>query len=219
MNSNRSNWDSHWGEESQSQYWQEPTSEIIGLKDSLDRREIRDILDLGSGIGRHAILFAESGFNVTAVDDSQNALDTLREKASEKQVTITCIKDSYTEEIFSENSFDLVIAYNVLYHGYREGFDRSIRLVYRYLRPEGLFFFTCPTRRDDKYNNGEKMAENTYKSPNSVHPGDIHYFADEDDIARFLRDFAGYTVDKEEHYWDNEGVRQFSSSWHVLANK
>ena len=191
MSNNRSSWDSRWGEESQRKYWQEPADEIIGLKNSLDRQRIRDVLDLGCGIGRHSILFAESGFNVTAVDDSENALDILREKASEKQVNITCIKGSYTEDIFPENSFDLVIAYNVLYHGYREGFERSIRLVYRYLRPEGLFFFTCPTRQDAKYGNGEEMGNNTYKPLNSVHPGDIHYFADEGDIACFLRDFTG----------------------------
>lgn len=219
MNNSRSNWDSHWGEESLRRYWQEPAGEIIRLRDSLDRQTIRDVLDLGCGIGRHAILFAESGFTVTAVDDSQNALDILREKASERQVTITCIKGSYTEDIISDNSFDFVIAYNVLYHGYKEDFDRSIQIVYRYLRPGGVFFFTCPTRQDDKYGNGEKVAENTYKSLNSVHPGDIHYFADEDDIAYFLREFPGYAVDREEHNWNNEGTRQFSSSWHILANK
>ena len=219
MNSNRSNWDSHWGEESQRSFWQEPDDEIVRLKDSLDRQRIRDVLDLGCGIGRHAILFAESGFNVTAVDDSQNALDILRKKASENRVNITCIKGSYIEDKFPENSFDLIIAYNVLYHGYKEEFKKSLQLVYRYLRPGGLFFFTCPTHQDAKYENGEKMGENTYKPLNSVHPGDIHYFADEGDIAYFLRDFAEYTVDREEHYWDNNGIRQFSSSWRILANK
>ena len=219
MSDNRSNWNSHWKEESQRNYWQVPAAEIIRLRDSLDKQKIQDVLDLGCGIGRHAILFAESGFNVTAVDDSPKALDILRGKASEKQLTITCIEDSYTEDIFAENSFDLVIAYNVLYHGNREGFDRSVQLVYRYLKPEGLFFFTCPTRHDAKYGNGEEIAEHTYKPLNSVHPGDIHYFADEDDIACFLGDFTGYTIDREEHYWDNSGVRQFSSSWHILAKK
>ena len=180
---------------------------------------MQDVLDLGCGIGRHAILFAESGFMVTAVDDSQQALDILRNEASERRVTITGIKSSYTEENFPENSFDLVIAYNVLYHGYREDMDRSIQLVYRNLRPGGIFFFTCPTRQDDKYGNGEKVAENTYKSLNSVHPGDIHYFAGEADIACFTREFTGYKVDREEHYWNNESIRQFSSSWHILANK
>jgi tellurite methyltransferase len=219
VNNNRSNWDSHWGEKSRRRYWQEPADEIIRLRDSLDRQKMQDVLDLGCGIGRHAILFAEAGFVVTAVDDSQQALNILRKEASERQVTITCIKSSYTKDIFTENSFDLVIAYNVLYHGYRENMDRSIQLVYRYLRPGGKFFFTCPTRQDDKYRNGEKVAENTYKSLKSVHPGDIHYFTGEEDVAYFLREFPGYKVDREEHYWDNEGIRQFSSSWHILANK
>ena len=120
MNNNRSNWDSHWGEKSRRRYWQEPADEIIRLRDSLDRQKMQDVLDLGCGIGRHAILFAEAGFVVTAVDDSQQALNILRKEASERQVTITCIKSSYTKDIFTENSFDIVIAYNVFYHGYRD---------------------------------------------------------------------------------------------------
>ena len=219
MDSNRSSWDFYWGEESQRSYWQVPAVEIIELKDSLDRKKVRDVLDLGCGIGRHAILFAESGFNVTAVDNSQNALDILRGKASEKQLTITCIEGSYAEYIFPENAFDVVIAYNVLYHGYREGFDEIIQRIYRYLRSGGKFFFTCPTRQDGKYGNGEKVNENTYKPLNSIHPGDIHYFADENDLEYFLRDYTGYTVNNEEHYWDNSGICQFSSNWQILANK
>ncbi len=219
MTNSRSNWDSHWEQESQRDYWQEPAKEVIRLKDRLDSRKIHDVLDLGCGIGRHTILFAESGFNVTAVDDSQNALDILSRKASEKELHIDCIRGSFTEEIFPKDSFDLVMAYNVLYHGYRNDFNKGAGLVHKYLRPAGLFFFTCPTRRDAKYENGEKMAENTYRPLNSVHPGDIHYFADEGDIADFLRDFNSYSLDVEEHYWDNNGVMQFSSSWCVLADK
>lgn len=219
MSSNRSNWDSHWIEESRRKYWQKPADEIVRLRDGLDRETIHDVLDLGCGIGRHAILFAEAGFKVTAADDSQNALEILREKASGKRVNIFCIEASCTEDSFTESSFDLVLGYNVLYHGHRDDFDESVQLVYKYLRPEGFFFFTCPTRQDAKYGNGEKIAENTYKSFNSVHPGDIHYFADEDDIAYFLRSYTGFTLDCEEHYWDNRGIRQFSSSWHILAKK
>ena len=194
-----------------------PSQEIREVASQLPKAA--RVLDLGCGIGRHALLFAESGFNVTAVDESEKALDILREKASEKQVTITGINAYYTGEIFPEQSFDLIIAYNVLYHGYREAFHKSVGLIYTYLRAGGLFFFTCPTRQDAKYGNGKKVAENTYSSLNSVHPGDIHYFADENDIAIFLSDFTGYTVDREEHYWNNSGVSQFSSSWQILAKK
>ena len=34
---------------------------------------------------------------------------------------------------------------------------------------------------------------------NSVHSGDINYFAEEDDFAYFLQDFIEYTVDRSPH--------------------
>ncbi|MEE8414044.1 MAG: class I SAM-dependent methyltransferase, partial [Dehalococcoidales bacterium] len=178
-----SNWDSHWEEESKRSFWHEPDRAVIDLKNRLDRAKTPDVLDLGCGVGRHALLFAESGFNVTALDYSQEALNTLRQKALEKGVHIKIIKGSYSEDVFPEESFDLILAYNVLYHGYSQTFKNAICLIHKWLKSEGLFFFTCPSRRDDKYGNGEEVAKNTYKSLNSVHPGDIHYFASEADIA------------------------------------
>ena len=214
-----SNWDSHWVEESKRSFWHEPDRAVINLKNSLDKSEIRDVLDLGCGIGRHALLFAESGFNVTAVDYSQKALNILKQKAIEKNLHIKTIEDSYSEDLFPEESFDLILAYNVIYHGNRDAFKDAIRLVYKWLRPGGLFFFTCPTRRDDKYGNGEEVAPNTYRPLNSIHPGDIHYFTGEEDIADFLNDFNSFSQNVYEHYWDNKGNKQFSSHWQILANK
>lgn len=61
----------------------------INFKDSKDLR----ILDLGCGSGRDSLFFAQQGWNVTAVDISQNALDTLNTHALEsnlKNITTIC---------------------------------------------------------------------------------------------------------------------------------
>jgi tellurite methyltransferase len=214
-----SNWNSHWEEEAKTDFWQEPADEVRDLAINLDRSQIRDILDLGCGIGRHALLFAEFGFSVTAVDYSEKALAILRQKAAEKQIKVNTIRGSYSEDLFRGESFDLVLANNVLYHGYRESFKNAVHLVYKWLRPGGIFLFTCPTRQDAKYGSGEEMADHTFKPLNSVHPGDIHYFADENDVRDFLSEFTTFSQRVLEHYWDNKGARQFSSSRLVTARK
>jgi hypothetical protein len=71
-------------------------------------------------------------------------------------------------------------------------------LIHKWLKPAGLFFFTCPTRSDDKFGNGERIAPNVYKPLNSVHPGDIHYFAEEADILDFLTEFRDISKKVEE---------------------
>ncbi|MFC2038814.1 class I SAM-dependent methyltransferase [Chloroflexota bacterium] len=214
-----SNWESHWEEEAKRDYWREPDSAVIQLKNGLDRSVTRNVLDLGCGIGRHVFLFAEDGYKVTAVDSSPEALAILRRQLSEKDFPVEIIEGSFSEDLFSERSFDLILAYNVLYHGSRQTFKEAVGLVYRWLKPGGLFFFTCPTRRDAKYGNGEKVAENTWKSLNSVHPGDIHYFADENDIAEFLAGFSSFSENIDEHYWDDDGTEQFSSNRRILARR
>jgi len=214
-----SHWDSYWEEKSNRSYWLEPDRAVVELKNSLDKSGIKDVLDLGCGIGRHTLLFAEAGFKITAVDSSQNALNLLQRQVEEKGIPVKIINGNYSQDLFPGESFDFILAYNVLYHGYRETFTDAIHLVYRWLKPGGLFFFTCPTRRDDKYGNGEEVAEDTYKSLNSAHLGDVHYFAGEYDIADFLSEFSDFSKSVYEHYWDNKGTEQFSSHWLILAHK
>lgn len=217
MNQARS-WDSYWGSESGLDYWLEPDGAVVALAAKLDKSAVRDVLDLGCGIGRHTLLFAETGFNVTAVDISQTALANLQDRvAGDPRVRI--VTGTYSEDIFPARSFDLVLSWNVLYHGSRETFKRAVALTHRWLRPDGLLFFTCPSRRDGKYGSGEEVAANTYRPLNSMHPGDVHYFADRNDLSDFLSGFEEVSVETREHYWDNKGTEQFSSHWLVLARK
>jgi cyclopropane fatty-acyl-phospholipid synthase-like methyltransferase len=47
-----------------------------------------NVIDLACGTGRHSILFAEKGFNVTAVDLSENLLNVARKTAREQKLKI-----------------------------------------------------------------------------------------------------------------------------------
>lgn len=213
------NWNAYWGSEANRRYWLKPDSAVIDLLEKTDRSRVRDVLDLGCGVGRHALLFAKAGFAVTAVDSSSEALAVLRGQADKEEIRVKIIESNYSQDLFPQESFDFVLAYNVLYHGYRTDFQKAVSLIHRWLRPGGLFFFTCPTRQDDKCGSGKQVAPNTYRPLNSIHPGDIHYFSDEEDIGDFLREFRPISRGVNEHYWDNNGVQQFSSYWQVLAVK
>jgi tellurite methyltransferase len=212
-------WNAYWQEDANRGYWLKPDKSVIELAEKLAKSSIRDVLDLGCGIGRHALYLAKCGFNVTALDSSPQAQAVLRQQSVEKRVSIKIVSGDYSQDIFPEGSFDFVLSYNVLYHGARNQFTNAIGLIHKWLKPGGWLFFTCPTRRDGKYGNGEQVSLNAFKPLNSVHPGDIHYFADEADISDFLRQFGNIAKDMEEHYWDNQGKKQFSSYWHILARK
>ena len=166
-------WNEQWKAESKQNYWLEPDNKVVELAKYLKINKIYDMLDLGCGIGRHTLYFAQEGFNVTALDSSSNALNIVRQKLVALGLNANLLEGDYDRDLFKAESFDFVLAFNVIYHGYRQNFQNSIQLVHKWLRPGGLFFFTCPTRKDAKFGNGEQVAINTYKPMNSIHPGDI----------------------------------------------
>ena len=212
-------WNDYWKDEANRAYWTEPDKAVVNLLARTDRAKTNKVLDLGCGIGRHAILFAKAGFSVTAIDASTEAMAILKQKTQEEGVRVKTIQGQFAAGLFPRNYFDLIIAYNVIYHGYRKDVENTVNTALSWLKPEGWFFFTCPTRRDSKFGNGEKVAANTFRPMNSIHPGDIHYFCDDNDIQEFMRNFKVAEKKTDEHYWDNNGVKQLNSYYQVLAVK
>lgn len=186
---------------------------------SLSPKEKPKVLDLGCGLGRHAIAFALAQFSVTATDASSTAIQHLIEWARSLQLSIeTRVCDLLDDSLVGE-PYDVVLSYNVIYHGSRKQFAQAIQHVKKLLKRNGIFFFTCPSRQDGKYGFGELVAPHTYRCTKSVTPGDIHYFADEEDLDELLDEFQSITRWKTEGYWDNNGEQQFYSNWHIRAEK
>jgi tellurite methyltransferase len=212
-------WNSYWEKEDQWPYWLQPDQAVAALINSLDKSRVKDVLDLGCGLGRHTFLLAEAGFSVTAVDFSSHALSALRKSLTKNKYQIRIINGDFTQDLFPDSSFDFILSYNVLYHGYRWDFEAVLRRIRQWLRVEGTLFFTCPTHKDSKFGSGELVAPNTYKPLNSIHPGDMHFFASEADLRDLLQRFEITSKNVDEHYWDNNGLRQFSSYWQITAIK
>jgi SAM-dependent methyltransferase len=199
--------------------WKRPAPEIVDLIASQSPGERPDVLDLGCGLGRHAFAFARAGFRVTASDASEEAVTRLSGWARDLSLDIRTLVCDVMSDLLPEDAFDIVLAYNVIYHGRREQFAAAIRRVRRLLWAEGLFYFTCPSRDDGKYGFGPEVAPHTFLCEKSIMPGDIHYFADQEDLDRLLSGFTQIERTKREGHWVNRGERQFYSNWHVLARK
>ena len=212
-------WETYWKNQDNWDWWKKPAPEVLDLIRSLSPIEQPKVLDLGCGLGRHAIAFALAQFSVTAADASLTAIQHLNEWANSLQLSIETHVCEIFSEIWPSETFDVVLGYNVIYHGSRERFALAIQQVRRLLKRKGLFFFTCPSRQDGKYGFGERVAPHTYRCTKSVTPGDIHYFADEEDLAELLAGFRTLACWKSEGYWDNQGEPQFYSNWHIRAEK
>jgi len=212
-------WETYWNDRDNWDWWKKPAPEVLDLIRSLSPIEQPKVLDLGCGLGRHAIAFALAQFSVTATDASSTAIQHLNEWANSLQLSIeTHVCDVFAETL-PNKTFDVVLSYNVIYHGSREQFAQAIQQVRKLLKHKGTFFFTCPSRQDGKYGFGEMIAPHTYRCTKSVTSGDTHYFADEEDLAQLLVGFRTLACWKSEGYWNNRGKQQFYSNWHVRAGK
>jgi 2-polyprenyl-3-methyl-5-hydroxy-6-metoxy-1,4-benzoquinol methylase len=71
---------------------QKEASELVKLViNNIDVSNIKTVLDMAAGSGRHAIIFAKEGFDVTAVDLSENLLSIGIKSAENENVNINFI--------------------------------------------------------------------------------------------------------------------------------
>ena len=212
-------WESYWSNQDNHDWWKKPAPEVLDFIRSISPIEKPKVLDLGCGLGRHAIAFALAQFSTTAIDASAMAIQHVVDWAHDLHLSIETKICDVLDDALPEETFDVVLSYNVIYHGSREQFAQAIQRVHKLLKRNGIFFFTCPSRQDGKYGFGELVAPHTYRCAKSVTPGDIHYFADEEDLDELLDGFGPITRWKSEGYWDNNGEQQFYSNWHIRAEK
>jgi ubiquinone/menaquinone biosynthesis C-methylase UbiE len=93
------------------------SSQARTLSEFAGRIQDRRILDVGTGTGRAALLFARGGARVTAIDASEQMLAVARARAEAEGVHNICFAagDAHALE-FQDRSFDVVCCLRVLMH-------------------------------------------------------------------------------------------------------
>ena len=213
--SSRQFWDGTWSNDENRDFWTRVAPEIVELTQTQSPAQRPAVLDLGCGLGRNAIAFAQAGFQVTATDISPTGVAHLRDWAAQLGLDIHTRISAFTEDRFAPASFDIIVSVNVLYHAYREQVVQAFDHVRRWLKPGGIFYFTFPTRDDGEYGKIRERAPHTFE----LEPGHMHYYADENDLQEWLTGFTPLWRKTREHHWEKDGVPQFSCRWQVLVEK
>ena len=93
------------------------------------------LLEIGCGIGVDSIQLAKCGFDVTAVDLTENALAVAKEYAAHRGVTINFRLGNAEGLDFPDESFDTVYSFGVLHH--TPDIEKAVAEVRRVLKPGG----------------------------------------------------------------------------------
>ena len=205
-------WNDQWAGLDPDSKWLQPEQDVKDWAATLAPGA--RILDLGAGVGRHALWLAAQGFDVTALDAAPEGLDRIAQAGGVK--TVPGRMDALP---FEAGSFDHVLSWNVIYHGDEDVLLRSIAGIRQVLTPGGTFMGTMLSKRRLAHEraaaHGREISRNTWvfeAAPGSdkSHP---HYFCS---AAELLALFSGFEVKWLE---DRQHEKPGSWHWHLLMER
>jgi SAM-dependent methyltransferase len=172
--------------------WLKPTDDVYYLANKWLELGFRKVLDLGSGLGRHSIYFAEQGFEVSAIDISDYGVNYLKDWAEKEQLDIDVRVGDIVTLPYEDNSFDCVIAYHSISHADTEGIKRIISEVERVLKKGGEIFMSMCSKESWEYSKSEfpKIDDNTVIKKEDGPENDVpHFYTNREDILNLLHNF------------------------------
>lgn len=189
-----------------STHWNEPSEDIYYYLHLWSEKRSKKLLDLGAGIGRHSLLFAKNGFDVTAFDFSKEGLDKIENFADQLKLEIDLVNGNMNRLPFASQSFDFVVAYNSIYHTDYEGLIRTIYEIRRVLKANGEAFVTMLSKNDKSFidGSGSLIAENTLmkkEEDGSILP---HFFVDEEYIYKLFKSFHIISLKQIEEFHEDK---------------
>ncbi len=209
-------WQQNWATEAGRAAWLEPEQDVIATAANLPREEHLPVLDLGCGVGRHALYLAELGLKVSACDASTQGIAITAQRAKERGLSLDVSEGRMTDLPYSNGQFAYVLAWNVIYHGDPDVVRRAIAEIHRVLRPGGVYQGTMISKRNESYNQGRQIAPNTFVRDDGGLDGDKthpHFYSNAAEIIELFHDFEILSL------VDHEQRGPGSRHWHMVAER
>lgn len=152
----------------------------------------RKLLEIGCGIGVDSIQLARRGFDVTAVDLTDNAVEIAKVHAGRRKVSVDFRLGNAEGLDFPDQSFDVVYSFGVLHH--TPDIERSVAEVHRVLRPGGTAYVML-YHSTSLVNLIHRLFRLPYESPRDRNDHcPVVYTYTRGGVRRLFRDFSSVTV-------------------------
>lgn len=201
--------------------WRQPSQESYYLVNRWKALGKQDVLDLGCGIGRHSILFAEEGFRTHAMDLSENAVERAKEWATERHLDIDFKVGDMQHLPYEEESMDALFAYYVISHADTEGVKHILKQIRNVLKPEGEAYLTFGSKDSWGWKENWPVVDANTKLRQEDGPDHNvpHFFADPETIFELMSDFDIIDLKQIQKIEKANGKIKDHHHYHVLAKR
>jgi tellurite methyltransferase len=206
-------WDKAWATDEGRADWLEADPAVTALLPELKARGARTALDLGCGVGRHALVLAAAGLAVEAFDGSATGLDVLRASAMARGLTLGYQHGNADALPYPDGAFDFVLSWNVIYHGTLGDAGARLAEIWRVLKPGGLYQGTMLPTRNVNYGRGRRVAPDTFVIDGVEERGHPHFYCDAQVLVSLFSGFEILSL--------TQALQQKPGSWHwtVVAER
>ena len=186
-------------------HWTTPMSEAYYLAHRWLSQDKTEFLDLGTGLGRHAIFFARQGFKTSAIDLSEESIKRAGEWAAAENLTIDFTTGDMLKLPYADASFDCIVCRNVIGHQDTKGVMQAFSEIHRILKPDGEVFITVGSKSTWGWSQDWPQVDANTKLRDEEGPEYMvpHFYADEDLIPELCEGFKIVSMVHAQHYWPN----------------
>ena len=209
-------WQQNWATESGRAHWIEPEADVIAAVSELPEEADLPVLDLGCGVGRHALYLASLGFKVSACDASPQGIAVTAEEARKRGLTLDLGEGHMTDLPYETGQFAYVLSWNVIYHGDPTVVRQAVSEIHRVLRPGGLYQGTMISKRNESYRQGREIAPKTFVQNDGGLDGDKthpHFYCDAREVIDLFKGFELISL------VDREQRGPGSKHWHIVTER
>jgi len=191
----------------QSQHWEDNFSskpEMFGLEPSLAARKalelfkqknLKNVLELGSGLGRDSIFFACNFIKLKVLDYSPSAIKIINQKIEKKNLTkfiSAKLFDVRKKLPFEDNSFEACYSHMLYCMAMtNEELENLNDEICRILKPNGINIYTVRHINDGDFKRGIHHGENLYENDGFI----VHFFSKEM-VNYLLKGFENLLIDE-----------------------
>ena len=112
---------------------------------------VKRVLDLGCGSGRHTVYLTKNGFKVYGIDIAKEGINATKSLLAKEGLRADLkVGSMYTKLPYQNMFFDAVVSTQTIHHGNIQNIRNVIKEIKRVLRPKGLIFITIRKKRYSK---------------------------------------------------------------------